>query len=218
MAVMSKKIGILGSGTVAQALAGGFVKHGFSVQMGTSKPEKLDEFIKKSGGAISVGSFSDSAKFGEIIVLAIKGNAALGVVKAGAADLKGKTVIDATNPIEDAPPENGVLRFFSKLDRSLMEDLQKAAPDAYFVKCFNSIGAAFMVNPDFGNQKPSMFICGNSSGAKAEVAAIVTTFGFEAEDMGGVESARAIEPLCMLWCIPGMRNNEWNHAFKLLKK
>ena len=216
---MAKKVGILGSGTVAQTLAGGFVKHGFSVKMGTSKPGKLDEFIKKSAGAVSSGSFADSAKFGDMVVLAVKGKPAKEVlVQAGAANLKGKTVIDVTNPIDDAPPINGVIRFFSRLDRSLMEDLQQAVPEANFVKCFNSIGAAFMVNPDFGAEKPSMFICGNNDQAKKEVAVIVEKFGFEVEDMGAVEAARAIEPLCMLWCIPGLRNNEWSHAFKLLKK
>ncbi|MGB7570112.1 MAG: NAD(P)-binding domain-containing protein [Chitinivibrionales bacterium] len=215
---MPKKVGILGSGTVAQTLAGGFVKHGFSVKMGTTKPEKLNEFIKKSAGAVSAGSFTDAAKFGDLVVLVVKGNAALDVVKAEAANLKGKTVIDVTNPIDNAPPVNGVIKYFTRLDRSLMEDLQQAVPDALFVKSFNSIGAAFMVNPDFGGQKPTMFICGNNDQAKKEVAAIVEKFGFEVEDMGAVEAARAIEPLCMLWCIPGLRNNEWSHAFKLLKK
>jgi 8-hydroxy-5-deazaflavin:NADPH oxidoreductase len=215
---MAKKVGILGSGTVAQTLAGGFVKHGFSVKMGTTNPGKLTDFIKKSG-AVTMGSFADSAKFGDLLVLAVKGKAALDVLaRAGAANLKGKIVIDVTNPIDDAPPTNGVIKFFSRLDRSLMEDLQQAAPEALFVKSFNSIGAAFMVNPDFGGQKPTMFICGNNDQAKMEVAAIVETFGFVVEDMGAVEAARAIEPLCMLWCIPGMLNNEWNHAFKLLKK
>jgi predicted dinucleotide-binding enzyme len=75
-----------------------------------------------------------------------------------------------------------------------------------------------MVNPDFGGIKPTMFICGNEANAKKEVSKILDKFGFEVEDMGGVEAARAIEPLCILWCIPGFLRNQWMHAFKLLKK
>jgi predicted dinucleotide-binding enzyme len=137
---------------------------------------------------------------------------------AGLANLKGKTVIDTTNPIADAPPVNGVLRFFTSLDDSLMERLQKFAPAVNFVKSFSCIGNAFMVNPDFHGVKPTMFICGNHDGAKAEVRKILDQFGFEVEDMGKVEAARAIEPLCILWCIPGFLSNSWTNAFKLLKK
>jgi 8-hydroxy-5-deazaflavin:NADPH oxidoreductase len=97
-----------------------------------------------------------------------------------------------------------------------MEDLQAAFPKAHFVKAFNSVGSAFMVDPSF-EMKPSMFICGNNEDSKSEVKSIVEDFGWEVEDMGKAEAARAIEPLCMLWCIPGFRENSWNHAFKLLK-
>lgn len=99
-----------------------------------------------------------------------------------------------------------------------MEELQKNVTDAHFVKAFNSVGSAFMVNPDFGGVKPSMFICGNNENAKDQVKKILEVFGWEVEDMGKAEAARAIEPLCMLWCIPGFLNNQWSHAFKLLKK
>ena len=99
-----------------------------------------------------------------------------------------------------------------------MEQLQAEFPEGRFVKAFNSVGNAFMINPDFGGIKPSMFICGNDADAKNQVTAINDDFGWETEDMGAVEAARAIEPLCMLWCIPGFLRNEWMHAFKLLKK
>jgi predicted dinucleotide-binding enzyme len=99
-----------------------------------------------------------------------------------------------------------------------MEQLQRSYPDTRFVKAFNSIGSPFMVNPDFGGEKPSMFICGNDEEAKSEISGILDRFGFEVEDMGQVEAARAIEPLAILWCIPGFRRNQWTHAFRLLKK
>jgi predicted dinucleotide-binding enzyme len=212
-----KKIGILGSGIVAQILGSGFLKYGYQVMLGTSDKSKLAEWQKGSGAKALIGSFSETAKFGEIIVLAVKGTIAEKVLGlAGHDNLKHKTIIDTTNPLADAPPVNGVLKFFTNLDKSLMEGLQEAVPDANFVKAFNCVGNAFMVDPSF-ESKPTMFICGNSENAKNEVTVILNKFGWETADFGMVESARAIEPLCMLWCITGLTKNEWTHAFKLLK-
>jgi predicted dinucleotide-binding enzyme len=149
----------------------------------------------------------------------VKGTVALDALQAaGAANLANKPVIDATNPIAAAPPTNGVLKFFTNLDQSLMERLQTALPDAHFVKAFNSVGNAAMVNPQFPGGKPTMFICGNDDKAKATVGSICDQFGWEVADMGKAEAARAIEPLCMLWCIPGLIRNDWFHAFKLLQR
>lgn len=211
------KVGILGSGEVGKALSKGFLRHGFPVVMGSDHPDKITEFKRENQG-LETNSMEDCARSGEIIVLCVKGSAAEKVVQRVKGDLSGKIVIDATNPIADAPPENGVLKFFTSLEESLMERLQRIAPDARFVKALNSTGNAFMVNPDFGGIKPTMFICGNNDDAKKKVSEILDRFGFEVEDMGKAESARAIEPLCILWCIPGLQRNEWSHAFKLLKK
>jgi 8-hydroxy-5-deazaflavin:NADPH oxidoreductase len=213
-----KKIGIFGSGIVGQTLANGFLKYGYDVMIGTGNTGKLSEWKSNAGEKGSTGSFSEAAAFGDLIVLAVKGTAAgEAIEKAGAANLAGKTVIDATNPIADLAPENGVIRFFTGLDKSLMEQLQTANPEIHFVKAFNSVGNSFMVNPQFPGGKPTMFICGNEDAAKAEVTKILDQFGWDIEDMGKAEGARAIEPLCMLWCIPGMLRNQWSHAFKLLK-
>jgi predicted dinucleotide-binding enzyme len=210
------KVGILGSGGVAKALAAGFLKHGHGVTMGTRTPAKLTEWAAQSPTA-SVASFAGAAAFAELIVLAVKGKAAAEALRsAGAQRLAGKTVIDATNPIEDAPPVNGVLKLFTSIDESLMERLQREFPSANLVKAFNSVGSACMVNPQFKGGKPTMFICGNSEAAKKSVGGILDEFGWEVADMGSAEAARAIEPLCMLWCIPGFLRNDWVHAFKLL--
>jgi len=212
------KVGVLGSGDVAKVLAGGFIKHGHQVVLGTRDTAKLKDWVAQHQGA-QAGSFADAAKFGEVVVLAVKGAAALDALKAaGAANLAGKPVMDATNPIAEAPPTNGVLKFFTSLDQSLMERLQSAFPEAYFVKAFNSVGNARMINPQYSAGKPTMFICGNNDKAKATVRGICDQFGWEVADMGKVEAARAIEPLCMLWCILGFTQNEWTHAFKLLHK
>ena len=210
------KVGIIGSGVVAQSLAIGFIKHGHETMLGTRNLSKLDEFVSANPAA-KTGSFTDTARFGELIVLAVKGTAAENAIReAEPGNIKGKIVMDTTNPIADAPPENGVLRFFTSLDDSLLERLQRAFPDIHFVKAFNSVGNALMIDPQFKDGKPTMFICGNDDGSKKVVGEIVKQFGWDLADMGRAESARAIEPLCILWCIPGFLNNQWSHAFKLL--
>jgi len=211
------KVGILGSGVVGQVLGSGFIGHGHDVMVGTRSPEKLAEWKAQTADAGRIGTFAQTAAFGEMLVLAVQGAAAGKALDMAGDNLRGKIVIDATNPLDEAPPENGVLKFFTSLDESLMERLQAAHPEARLVKAFNSVGNALMVNPDFGGIKPTMFICGDDADAKREVSRVLDQFGFEAEDMGGVQAARAIEPLCMLWCIPGFLRNEWTHAFKLLK-
>jgi len=212
------KVGVLGSGSVAQTLAAGFIKHGHQTMIGTRDKAKLADWLKKNPTA-QVGSFSDTAAFGEVVVLAVKGSAAEDVLRsAGTANLAEKLVMDACNPIADAPPVNGVLKFFTSLDDSLMERLQREFPNALFVKAFNSVGAGRMVNPEYKAGKPTMFICGNDDGAKTITGQILEQFGWETADMGKVEAARAIEPLCMLWCILGFTKNEWTHAFKLLRQ
>jgi len=211
------KIGILGSGLVAQSLGAGFLEHGHQVMLGTGTLAKLADWAAQHPGA-QVGSFADAAEFAELAVLSVKGKAAVAAVKAaGVQRLAGKTVIDTTNPIADAAPVDGVLQFFTSGGDSLLEQLQREFTAVKFVKAFNSVGSGFMVDPAFKNGPPTMFICGNDDAAKAAVRGIVEAFGWEAADMGSAVAARAIEPLCMLWCIPGLRRNEWSHAFKLLK-
>ncbi|KAB2878222.1 DNA-binding protein [bacterium] len=213
------KIGVLGSGQVAQVLADGFIRHGHDVMLGSREPSKLKDWQARAGNQGSTGSFDATAKFGELIVLAVKGSAAEGVLKsAGLDNLKDKTVVDVTNPISDEPPVNGVLKFFTGPNDSLMERLQKFAPNAHLVKAFSCVGNSLMVNPRMAEGTPTMFICGNNDEAKKRVTAVLHQFGWEWADMGKAEAARAIEPLCMLWCIPGFVNNSWMHAFKLLKK
>jgi predicted dinucleotide-binding enzyme len=211
------KVGVLGSGEVGKTLASGFLKHGHEVMMGTREPAKLKEWTGKNPKG-RVGGFAEAAAFGEMVVLAVKGTASADALRAaGASNLSGKTVVDATNPIAEAPPVNGVLRFFTTLEESLLERLQREFPGAKLVKAFNSVGSAFMVDPKLKGGPPTMFICGNDAGAKKTVTGILEQFGWEAADMGKAEAARAIEPLCILWCIPGFLSNDWTHAFKLLR-
>jgi 8-hydroxy-5-deazaflavin:NADPH oxidoreductase len=215
-------IGIIGSGEVGRALAIGFDKEGYSVVIGTrdvTQP-KLVEFVA-SNPKIGLDSTINVATNSDIIVLATKGEIAEMVIKEIANSISGKTIIDVTNPIllgENGVPvvTNGVISYFTDINQSLMERLQVLAPEANFVKAFNSIGNSSMYKPTF-TVVPTMFICGNSTQAKEEVKTILTQFGWESNDLGMVQSARCIESLCIMWCIPGFLNNDWSHALKVIK-
>jgi predicted dinucleotide-binding enzyme len=211
-------IGVLGSGVVGQVLADGFLKHGHVVRRGSRDATKLAEWAGKAGANASAGTFAETAAWADVVVLAVKGTAAESALEhAGPANLAGKVVIDTTNPIADAPPDHGVLRYFTAANESLMERLQAKVPAARFVKAFSCVGNAFMINPAFAGGPPTMFICGDDAAAKTTVTAILDSFGWTTEDMGTVHAARAIEPLCQLWCLPGLTGRGWTHAFKLLR-
>jgi 8-hydroxy-5-deazaflavin:NADPH oxidoreductase len=212
-----QKFGVLGSGVVAKTLASGLKKHGYDVRIASRGGDKLEEFTAQSG--IAAGPFVDVARWAEVVVLAVKGTAAESALQiAGAQNLAGKVVIDTTNPIAEEAPVDGVLKFFTGPNDSLLERLQKAVPGARFVKAFNSVGNAYMVNPSLPGGPPTMFYCGNDAEAKRLVAGVLQKFGWDAADMGSAAGARAIEPLCQLWCIPGLREGRWTHAFKLLRQ
>lgn len=212
------KIAVLGTGKVGEVLADGFLRHGDTVMRGSREPGKLADWQAKAGAKGSTGTFAEAARFGELVVLAVKGVAAESVLDlCGAGCLDGKVVIDTSNPIAEQPPVHGVLSYFTTSDRSLMERLQERVPAARFVKAFSCVGNALMVNPSLPGGPPSMFICGNDASAKADVRAILERFGWATEDLGAVEAARAIEPLCILWCIPGFLGQGWVHALKMLR-
>lgn len=213
------RVGIVGSGIVGRVLGSAFLNEGHEVMLGTrniSKEEVVNWQKENKQGLL--GSFQETAQFGEIIVLAISGLVAEdAIMLAGKEHFSHKPIIDTTNPIAAVPPDKGVLKYFTTLEESLMERIQKLIPDSKVVKAFSCVGNAFMYKPSFPNGIPTMFICGNDDHAKKTVTDILSSFGWETEDMGHVEAARAIEPLCILWCIPGFIRNQWTHAFKLLK-
>lgn len=207
------KVGVLGSGDVAKVLAKAFLELGHDVMLGSREAAKVAGWSDHASA--SAGTFAEAAAFGQLVVVAVKGTVAEEVIKlAGVDNLAGKTVIDANNPIADAPPVNGILQYFTGPNDSLMERLQRVAPEANFVKAFSCVGNALMFRPNFPGGPPTMFICGNSDNAKAEVVSILKEFGWESEDVGKVEGARAIEPLCQLWCARGFLHGKWAHAYK----
>lgn len=205
------KIAILGSGTVGVRLANGLRAHGHDITLASRTAKTVE------GWDGSVATFADAASAAEAAVLCVKGSAAEDLVASLAAPLAGKVVLDTTNPIADVPPTDGVIAYFTGPNESLMERLQSAAPDVRFVKAFNSVGNARMVDPVYpGGVRPTMFIAGNDPGARAIATELLEDLGWEVADLGSAAAARAIEPLCMLWCIPGLTGGGWTHAFKLL--
>jgi len=186
------------------------------VMRGSREPAKLAAWKSGAKGDAAVGTVAETAAWGEIIVLAVKGSGAEPAIQEAGASLAGKLVIDTTNPIADAPPKNGALSYFTAANESLIQRLQARAPEARFVKAWNSVGNAVMVNPKLG-AVPSMFICGADPAAKQETSEILARFGWEAIDVGGVELGYAVEALCILWCAPGFLHGDWAHALKYLR-
>jgi predicted dinucleotide-binding enzyme len=212
------RIGIIGSGEVGASLAVGLKKHGHDVMRGSRDPKKLKAWQDDKGKGIALGDLAETARHGELVVLAVKGVGAEEAVRlAGIDNLAGKPVLDTTNPIAEAPPTNGVLSFFTGPNESLMERLQKLAPAAKFVKAFSCVGNDLMVDPKLKGGPPTMFICGNDDAAKQATTKLLQDIGWESLDLGKAESARAIEPLCILWCIEGFLKNDWMHALKMLR-
>jgi len=187
--------------------------------LGTRDPKKpeVQKWLQETPGG-QAGTFSETAAFGELVVLATAGSVAENALElAGSENLAGKTIMDATNPISGAP-QQGILPFFTSPNESLGEKVQAKVPHSHVVKAFNSVGAIHMINPRYEQGIPTMFFCGDQAEAKAQVAGIIEQFGWEPFDCGGIIASRALEPLCMLWCAPGFLRGQWNHAFKVLTK
>lgn len=213
-------IGILGSGEVGQKLGGGFIELGHRVKIGTRDPnqEKIQEWIKKSGDSASAGTFSQAASYGQLIVVATSWNGTLEAIRmCDPKDLVDKTVIDVTNPLDFSA--EGLPKLAVGYTDSAGEIIQRLLPEANVVKAFNTVGNPHMVNPEFPNGPPTMFICGNNDNAKKTVInEFLTKFGWESIDIGGIEGSRLLEPMAMLWITHFFQTNNGNHAFKLLHK
>jgi predicted dinucleotide-binding enzyme len=211
------KIGIIGSGGVAQTLGKAYLEKGYEVKLGTRDAKKLAEWAENAGENALIGSFAEAGEFGDVVFVAVSGSAALDAVNlAGADNLKGKTVIDVTNPLdfsEGVPP-----RFTATLGNSLGEQIQNALPEANVVKAFNTMGAPIMVDPKFGDQAATHFIAGNDENAKAETKKLAEEFGWEVEDLGGIEQAFFLEAFASMYINYAFKHNQWMQAFKLLKK
>ncbi|MBV9110982.1 MAG: NAD(P)-binding domain-containing protein [Gemmatimonadetes bacterium] len=212
------KIGILGTGVVGQSLGRGFAGRGHDVMIGSRDPGsgKLDEWVAQSGGRGSAGTFAQAAAFGELLVLATSWAGTENAIRlAEPQNFEGKVVIDVTNPLDSS---SGAPRLALGWSDSGGEQVQRWLPGAKVVKAFNIITAGAMVDPDYPCGPPTMFIAGDDEGAVRQVSGICTGFGWEVVEIGGLEGARLLEPLAMLWILHGFRTGQWTHAFKLLRK
>jgi hypothetical protein len=213
------KMGILGSGDVGRALGAGFARLGHAVKLGTRDPgqERIRDWVRQTGDGVSAGTFAEVASFAEVAVLATAWSgteSAIGL--AGPARLAGKTVIDATNPLDFSqglPP-----RLVLGHGDSGGEQVQRWLPGARVVKAFNTVGNPHMVKPAFPGGPPDMFICGDDDGAKETVTQLLAELGWPAIDLGPIEASRHLEPLAMIWILHYVRTGSGLHAFKLLSK
>jgi predicted dinucleotide-binding enzyme len=213
------RIGILGSGEVGRALGKGFAGLGHEVKIGSRDPHKVElaEWVRTSGAAASAGTFEEAAEFGEVVVVATLWSGTEDALRlAGPERLRGKVVIDVTNPLVFTPGQPPSLAL-GHTD-SAGEQVQRWLPGARLVKAFNTVGHAHMVRPDFPGGPPDMFICGNDDAAKQQVAGFCRDFGWGVIDIGGIEGSRLLEPMCIGWVLYGIRSGSWNHAFKMLRK
>ncbi len=210
------KVGVLGTGNVGKALGTGFIGLGDQVKMGSRDPRHAQEWVEAHGAPASAGTFAEAAAFGELCVLAVMGSAVETVLQmAGAEHFAGKVVIDATNALDFTPGKPPSL-LISGAD-SLGERVQRALTEGRVVKAFNSVGFALMVNPLLTGGPPDMFICGNDEAAKLTVKGILQSFGWLTIDIGGIEGARFLEAMTMVWVLSAMRANNWQQAFKMLR-
>jgi predicted dinucleotide-binding enzyme len=213
------KVGILGTGEVGKSLARAFLALGHEVKIGSREAnnEKALAFVKEAGPKASAGTFTEAAAFGELLVLATLGVANKSVLaQAGADNLRGKVLIDTTNPLDHSNGGPPTLALGGH--DSGGEEAQRVAPGAHVVKAFNTVGHQHMFRPQFPGGPPDMFICGNDDGAKKKVGGLLQEFGWNSVDLGGIECSRYLEGMCMVWVLYGFRTGTWNHAFKLLRK
>jgi len=218
MANRQMRVGVLGSGQVGQRLAAGFRGRGHEVMIGSRDPAKpeLVRWLSGEGAGIEAGTFAAAAAHGELVVLAVLGNAAeQAIAEAGPENFSGKVVIDAMNPLDFSggfPPKLSIAG-----QDSLGERVQRALPDARVVKAFNTIGSAYFVDPNFTEGDPTMLIAGDDEDAKRAVADVLADFGWsQTVDIGGIEGSRELEAICIAWVKIGGARGAWDHGFKLL--
>jgi 8-hydroxy-5-deazaflavin:NADPH oxidoreductase len=213
-----RRVGVLGSGEVGRRLAAGFRGRGHDVMIGSRDPGKpeLGEWLSGDGAGIKAGTFAQVAAYGDLLVLAVLGNAAEdAIADAGGENFRSKVVIDAMNPLDFSagfPPKLSIAG-----EDSLGERVQRALPDAKVVKAFNTIGNPYFVDPSFSEGQPTMLIAGDDEGAKRTVGDVLADFGWpDPVDIGGIEGSRELEAICIAWVKIGGTRGAWDHGFRLL--
>lgn len=212
------RVAVLGTGDVGKALGNAFLALGHEVRLGAREANnsKAQAWAARAEGHASVGTFAEAAAFGEIVVLATLGTAVNEVLQPPVVQAcVHKLVIDTTNPLDFS---QGEPRLAVGHTDSGGEQVQRLLPSSQVVKAFNTVGNALMFRPALPGGPPDMFICGNEASAKERVTALLVDFGWRTIDLGGIESSRYLEAMCMVWVKFGLLSKSWTHAFKLLRK
>jgi len=195
------RIGVLGTGEVGNRLGTKLASLGHEVKMGsrTAQNPKAMAWAKASGAKASAGTFADAAKHGEVVFNCTAGSASLEALKqAGASNLRGKVLIDVSNPLDFSkgmPPSLTLCN-----TDSLAEQIQRSFPEAKVVKSLNTTSNPVMVNPGLIRGEHDVFVCGNDPQAKAKVVEILRSFGWKNPiDLGDLTAARGLEMILPLW-------------------
>jgi predicted dinucleotide-binding enzyme len=209
------RIGILGSGDVGKALSKGLTSRKNEVMIGTRSPSepKLVAWAAEEGRGVRAGTFAQVAEHGELLVLALKGDAAIAAIDlAGPSHFRGKVVIDAMNPLDFSAGFPPSLLF--GLNDSLGERVQKKLPEAKVVKCFNTVPNSMMADPKLADGVPELIVCGDDAEAKRKVGELVRSLGWKGViDVGGIREARWQEALVPLWVRVAAAKQNFNLAF-----
>jgi hypothetical protein len=212
----SKRVGILGSGDVAKQLGRGFAAHGYDVMLGTRDAAKLNAWKKETPGKVSVGTVSQAAGHGDLVILATHGAVTVAVLEGvGPRAFDGKLVLDATNPLDFS---RGAPTLLFGLTDSLGERVQRKLPGAKVVKCFNTVSSVKMADPRFASGPARMWICGDDPEAKRSVDGVLRELGWAgALDVGGIDAARWLEAMVPLWVRAGQVLNTWEHILQVVR-
>jgi len=195
------KIGVLGTGMVGETIGSRLIQLGHEVQMGSrsSNNEKACAWVQKAGARASQGTFADAAKFGELVFNCTKGEKSVEALRAaGKENLKGKVLIDLANPLD---LNNQGTLLFCNTD-SLGERIQAAFPNTKVVKTLNTMWCGIMLNPRMLKGTHNVFLAGNDQSAKSQVVELLTSFGWQNDeivDLGDIRGARGTEMILPLW-------------------
>lgn len=198
------KIAVLGTGNVGHTIGSKLIVLGHTVMMGSRSADnpKAKAFVAEHPNEASAGTFSDAANFGELIFNCTSGAGSLeALALAGANNLKGKTLIDLSNPLDFSkgnPPSLSIVN-----TNSLGEEIQKQFPETKVVKTLNTMWCGLMVNPGLiGGGDHQVFVCGNDEGAKDKTKHLLKEFGWKDKnilDLGDITAARGTEMYLPLW-------------------
>ena len=210
------EVGVIGTGNVGRTLATGLAQAGHHVVVGGREPDRDDLAAWSAEAGVDVASVAQAAAHGEVIVLATAWEGTENALSLAGDALSGKILIDATNPLGFTDRLGLVLGH----DDSGGEQVQRWAPNARVVKCFNTVGYELMVHPTFspsaGQGPATMFLAGDDPEAKRVATGLVGDLGWGAHDCGDLQAARLTEPLALLWIQHALTTGQRDHAFRLL--